>query len=68
MNEYLAQIENEPSYSKDMATGAILTTDNNKLLEYKTRSKLSKQITLLQNEINNLKHELETIKTFLKIS
>jgi hypothetical protein len=61
-------IENEPSYSKDLISGALLNTDTNKLMEYKSRSKVSKNIKALQDEINILKKELETIKTFLKIS
>jgi acetone carboxylase gamma subunit len=61
-------IENEPSYSKDLISGALLNTDTNKLMEYKSRSKVSKNIKVLQDEINILKKELETIKTFLKIS
>lgn len=66
--KYVVPIENEPSYSKDLLSGAIVNTDTNKLMEYKTRSKMSKQLKVLQNEINILKTELETIKTFLKIS
>lgn len=61
-------IENEPSYSKDLITGALLNTDTNKLMEYKSRSKISKNVKSLQDEINILKEEIETIKTFLKIS
>jgi hypothetical protein len=61
-------IENEPSYSKDLISGALLNTDASKLMEYKSRSKVSKNIKALQDEINILKKELETIKTFLKIS
>lgn len=61
-------IENEPSYSKDLISGALLNTDTNKLMEYKSRSKVSKNIKALQDEINILKKELKTIKTFLKIS
>ena len=68
MKDYLVPIENEPSYSKDMITGALVNTDTSKLMEYKTRSKLNKQMRMLQDEINMLKSELETIKTFLKIS
>lgn len=68
MKEYIVPIENEPSYSKDMITGALLNTDTSKLMEYKTRNKLTKQVRVLQDEINTLKCELETIKTFLKIS
>ena len=61
-------IENEPSYSKDLISGALLNTDTNKLMEYKSRSKVSKNVKSLQDEINILKKEIETIKIFLKIS
>lgn len=61
-------IENEPSYSKDLISGALLNTDTNKLMEYKSRNKISKNVKSLQDEINILKKEIETIKIFLKIS
>jgi hypothetical protein len=61
-------IENEPSYSKDLISGALLNTDTSKLLEYKSRNKISKNVKSLQDEINILKKEIETIKIFLKIS
>lgn len=68
MTQHILPIENEPSYSKDTITGAILNTDTNKLMEYKSRNKISRQVKSLQDEINILKQELDTIKTFLKIS
>lgn len=61
-------IENEPSYSKDLISGALLNTDASKLIEYKSRNKISRNVKSLQDEINILKKEIETIKTFLKIS
>lgn len=68
MNKLIVPVENDPSYSKDLVTGAILNTDNAKLMEYKSRAKTSRQIKALQDEINILKTELESIKSFLKIS
>lgn len=68
MNKFIVPVENDPSYSKDLITGAILNTDSAKLMEYKSRAKNSRQIKALQDEINILKTELESIKSFLKIS
>jgi hypothetical protein len=66
--EYYVPIDGHPGYVKDIRSSAILNTDLQALQEYKNKRKQTKQIQLMQEEINMLKDELATIKTHLKIS
>jgi len=68
MNKTYVPIEGESGFSKDPYSHAIVNTDRHALIEYKQKKKISSQIQSMQEEINMLKSELETIKSHLKLS
>jgi hypothetical protein len=68
MNQPYVPIEGESGFSKDPYSHAIVNTDRHALIEYKQKKKISSQIQSMQEEINMLKSELETIKSHLKLS
>jgi len=68
MNQTYVPIEGESGFSKDPCSHAIVNTDRHALIEYKQKKKISSQIQSMQEEINMLKSELETIKSHLKLS
>jgi hypothetical protein len=68
MNQNYVPIEGESGFSKDPYSHAIVNTDRHALIEYKQKKKISAQIQSMQEEINMLKSELETIKSHLKLS
>jgi len=56
-------VENDKGFVRDMDTNAILRIDNNEVINYKKRREKSLSI---QQQINNLNKELETIKNILE--
>jgi len=53
-------------YSKDTKTGALLTTSRSVIAENEARKKISKAMTDKNNEINNLKKQVEELSTDIK--
>lgn len=53
-------------YSKDTKTGALLTTSRSVIAENEARKKISKAMTDKNNEINNLKKQVEELSANMK--
>ena len=54
-----------PNYLKDLDNNAILANDKQALLKHRKKLSESQQINNLRNEVNDLKHKLETLESYL---
>lgn len=57
----LAKIEDHEDLRKDVHTGAILLSDKNIAIEYKTKKNMMKNARDVNTEINNIKEKLSEI-------
>lgn len=53
----------DSSLVKDTYTGALLSTDSNKLKQHKIRRQQFERSKVAENEINSMKTEINTLKT-----
>lgn len=51
---------------RDTSSNALLSIDNEVLVAYKTRKQRMQKMKELENDVNNIKHELVEIKTLLQ--
>lgn len=47
---------------KDQSSGALINTDDKKLNAYKTQKKLFRDVKMLQNEVVELREQLQRLK------
>lgn len=56
----------ETTYVRDIYSRALLETDRAKADEYKVKSKMLSSSKSMQDQINNLKQDMQEIKELLK--
>lgn len=62
----LAKVKDNPDLVRDMATQAILNTNLDALGAYKKRKSKEREIDQAFDDINNIKQEMQDIKTLMQ--
>lgn len=57
---------NDPDYCKDEANGGVINTNVNAFKMYKQRRESEKNVSILNNQINNLQNEVQDLKNLIK--
>jgi hypothetical protein len=64
MNSKLVKTENS-EFMKDMATGALVSTNLSEFQKYKLREEQSQKLKTQENDLNNIKSEVSDLKNQL---
>jgi hypothetical protein len=65
MIDRFLHVENERGYVKDSESSAILMTDKRALAERMYKKKTFQTLNSLQNELHNLRNEVNLLKTLV---
>ena len=59
------KIKDKPGLIRDLHSKAILNTNIEELKEYKSKVALAERINVVENQLNTMKKDVETIKQIL---
>jgi hypothetical protein len=62
----IAKVQENPDLVRDLGNQAILNTNTNALSAYKLRKQKEKEISDSLNDINNMKQDINDLKTLMQ--